>query len=248
MMSNVDNVPALVQRAAGLNQAGISAMLCCTPNVALKAFKQSLALLQTAIGLEEEGDDHDMLLKNTSDDTTTSAHHLWCSEELKGLEDPFFLYNRTLMFNPNNHKSVTTATSAVLFNMALVFHQQGQMMGNLRHLQKALSLYSCSLEISPPPSDIATMSSQSLTVLHGLVVATLNNMAVIYHKLGCYDKSQDTKDRALPILEQLCIHNEEQKQHQQQQPGKLSPFQDTDIAEFYLNFVTLTPPTMAASA
>jgi hypothetical protein len=109
--------------------------------------------------------------------------------EVPGLEDTFFVFNRALVLDssPFNGVGLAFANAAILFNLALTFHQRGRTFCEAVKLQRAMHLYELAASL------IVDVSSPQ----GALVIAALNNQAHIHRELCQFKEACD-------VLEEVC--------------------------------------------
>lgn len=164
---------------------------------------------------------------------------------------PFHLYD--CAFNLSNAVASKPeyqldASAALIFNMALIYHQVGVLSGNSKHLAKALNLYEMGLLLfdSPNPltaaSDVssasATTQAPSPPGIEILQMALYNNMAHVHRQFMNTDKAAYYEGllRQTLISVQLREEDERRRRHRTtMQQQMVVPQRGSDIVFFSVN-------------
>jgi tetratricopeptide (TPR) repeat protein len=203
----------MIQEIVQLNNFGVSRLACGDSLNALKAFKSAL------VAMSQVTEECDMM--------KTGPVSSFPAVKIVGLEDAyFFAYDQALLLDAST--DVIWANSCLFFNMALAFHQMGQLCCDAARLNKAIRMYDLAAKIlvDASPSDNA------------LAMAAWNNQASIYYALGDYAMACELLERVADGAEHLPELTEE----------KSGPMETRLLEEIYLNVVIVKPPTIAPSA
>jgi hypothetical protein len=159
-------------RPRGLNNQGAELLISGRSSEALKAFQSALHLLASAVAKDNGGEGNVIIHISTvcklDNDVPEFALGQSCSVVPADLHtEHFFVYNQAITITepsiPNcNNETISQLSSAVLFNLALLFHREG-MIGSEVSLKKASSLYARCLEALS--LNAAVQSKQTTTVL-----------------------------------------------------------------------------------
>jgi len=236
-----------LQEVTHLNATGVQALIKGDGGNALRAFKGALAIMDRVAQDPSYDDD---LFENTE--------QFCISQPIVGLQEcnhgnvsndnvnnTFFLYGKAIVFHASAKMDIRFANAALLFNLALTFHQGGLMassrMGHQQaKLQKAVSLYNLSIQVI---QDDAAHASPAASAIF---MAALNNSAHIQYEMCDYEASTAT----LKMLEWEAYQQVSSVVQEQQQPSYCSSklLENEDMDQLLLNVVCVKRPSTAASA
>ena len=111
-------------------------------------------------------------------------------------ETNYYIHKHALLLSEDatrswqEHDALAFSCATVLFNIALVFHQEGRRSANRRTLRKALNIYEKALDIVVCEQEIVCSKTFAF-----LVLATMNNISCIYRHIGMIQNAVNTHER-----------------------------------------------------
>lgn len=226
----------LVQRAIDGNNEGAQLLTCGNITGALRAFHSAVTLMKQAVA------DVITVVAPNLGRSWSFFHPLVCfgtkeQSHLKGLRSGVsYMYARPLMLSSDlmtlSHfnSAVHTATTCVIFNFALAYHQLGNISGQEACLDQAEVLYDLVLKVLA--SDV---SNNDRAIHHVLCCLALNNLGHLHYKKCNYSTS-------LVCMQTLYFHYVT--------TGCLddSILTDREVEEILMNLVHVRPPAAASAA
>lgn len=172
----------LLHEACRFNNAGAAFLASNDGGSAVQMLKKALVIMER---LSREEESEDLIMTQAPKE---AMHYPFV--EVPGLEDTFFVFNRALVLDssPSDGVDLAFANAAILFNLALAFHQRGRTFCQATKLQRAIHLYELAARL------VADVSSTQ----GALAIAALNNQAHIHREL-CEFKE------ACIVLEEVCV-------------------------------------------
>lgn len=223
-----------LQQAITFNNEGVQLLNSGNIPGALHAFQTALVTMKAAAACHSELIPR-TVLQNDQDDRLLSVLGQQ-SGSLDGLQNEHcYIYDRPILIPTDMEvlcqgdldSFVLTASTFVIFNFALTYHQQSKFSGHEGPLRRAGQLYSLTLK--------TLASVESNKDLHAVLQClSLNNLAQLYYDQCEYRKSQS----CLEMLHELVIATDCIKDY----------LDETEAEEIMLNLVYLQPPTAARAA
>ena len=192
-----------LQQVRCLNNQGVDLLISGQPSGASKAFQSALQLMASmATDDDDEGrvDVHIMGVLKLDDEVPDLVLGQSRSIVPDLQAEHFFVYNYAIaIMEPTvpkcNYETISQLSSAVMFNLALVFHRKGILDSGVS-LKKASLLYTKCLEALSLST--AVQFKHTTTVL---ALLALNNQAQIQYELRDYAESSRCMTHVTSILE-----------------------------------------------
>jgi hypothetical protein len=177
----MSNQLELLHEACRFNNAGAAFLASNDGGSAVQMLKNALVIMER---LSRDEDSEDLIMIQAPKE---AIHYPFV--EVPGMDDTFFVYNRALVLDssPSNGVDLAFANAAILFNLALAFHQRGMTSCQAAKLRRAIPLYELAVRL------VADVSSAQ----GALAIAALNNQAHIHRELCEFNE-------ACLVLNQVC--------------------------------------------
>jgi tetratricopeptide (TPR) repeat protein len=168
----------LFKEACRLNNDGARFLAKQDARNAVKSLKSALLVMSR------------LLAQELPTEGLTSAVSPRCSfVDVPGLDDAFYVFHRAFLldWSQSMGTDLCFSNAAIVFNLALAFHQSGKAGCREDQLRRAAHFYGLAISLVANPSSIPG----------GLVFVALNNLAQIHYELLLeYDEALQLLDRA----------------------------------------------------
>jgi len=209
-----------LQEAQSLNTAGASMLAKNNRKGAVRAFKTAVQIMES-VSMSPEADGK---IRSNQEQPCGAMG------SMPSLDDSFYVYNQPLLFHVLPQAiDMGFYNGIIMFNLALVFHQEAVFRGDFAKFQKAKNLYQLCINL---------MTGDKTAASGAVILAAMNNSVHASLRLGAYD---DFRSGIENLTEQAAAVST-------QKSTAPTPFERMHLEEFYLNITLASEPTTAPVA
>jgi hypothetical protein len=174
------------ERAAQLNNVGVTALLEGDQDTAIIFMTNSIKMMKQALTKSSSGGSH------KSKHSDQDAHTV----ELPDMDTETIVFNQAIRIptdEPEDEIDIHVSSAAVIFNLALAHHHKASKTGKVAYLSKAEKLYAMVLRVL---NDGASRTANLVKL------ASINNMSQIRFANGDYEQASEGLSHLISFMRQ----------------------------------------------